>query len=170
MIFFYFSSRYTFCQFPFCWESSTMISHRLQMKYTHWYHFVFTVSQFAMLNFHSIMQALIKCSPNVKNVILLQTDKKYAILLHILLQTCQENIYYFERHIKVPGSLTHWKKWYPSLFSSLKMTPFFAAKHWLFSSKQPLFRNKTLTFQSKMKHLFCGKTLTFQPKWSPFSQ
>ncbi len=24
----------------------------------------------------------------------------------------------------VSGSLTHWKKWYPSSFSSLKMTPF----------------------------------------------
>ncbi len=66
-----------------------------------------------------------------------------------------------------PGSLTHWKKWYPSLFSSLKLTPFFEAKHWLFSSKQPLFHYKTLTFQSKMNPLFWGKTLTFQPKWTP---
>ncbi len=35
---------------------------------------------------------------------LLQTDRNmqtYAILLHILLQTCQGNIYYFERHITV---------------------------------------------------------------------
>ncbi len=58
------------------------------------------------------------------------------------------------------------KKWYPSLFSSLKITPFFVAKHWLFSSKWPLFRDKTLTFQSKMNPCFCGKTLTFQPKWT----
>ncbi len=65
------------------------------------------------------------------------------------------------------GSLIHWTKWYPSLFSSLKMTPFFAAKHWLFSSKLALFRDKTLTFQSKINPLFCGKTLIFQPKWTP---
>ncbi len=68
----------------------------------------------------------------------------------------------------MPSSLIHWKKWYPSLFSSLKMTTFFAAKHWLFSSKWPLLHDKTLTFQSKMNPLFCGKTLTFQPKWTPF--
>ncbi len=67
-----------------------------------------------------------------------------------------------------PGSLTIWKKWYPSLFSSLKMIPFFVAKHWLLSSKRPLFRDKTLTFQFKMNLLFCSKTLTFQPKWTPF--
>ncbi len=67
-----------------------------------------------------------------------------------------------------PGSLIHWKKWYPSLFSSLKMTPFFVAKHWPFSSKQPLFCDKTLTCQSKMNPFFCGKTLTFQPKLTPF--
>ncbi len=66
-----------------------------------------------------------------------------------------------------PGSLTHWKKWYPSLFFSLKITPFFVAKHWLFSSKRPLFRSKTLAFESKLNPLFCGKTLTFQPKWTP---
>ncbi len=66
------------------------------------------------------------------------------------------------------GSLTHRKRWYPSLFSSLKMTPFFVAKHWLFSWKRPLFRDKSETFQSKMTPLLCGKTLTFQPKWTPF--
>ncbi len=66
-----------------------------------------------------------------------------------------------------PGSLTHWKKWYPSLFSSLKMTYFFAAKHWLFSSKRPLFAIKHWLFSSKWTP-FCGKTLTFQPKWTPF--
>ncbi len=65
-----------------------------------------------------------------------------------------------------PGSLTHCKKWYPSLFFSLKMSPFFVAKHWLFNSKQPIFRNKTLTFQSKMNPIFYGKTLTFQIKWT----
>ncbi len=34
-------------------------------------------------------------------------------------------------HCRAPGSgsLTHWKKWYPSLFSNLNITPFFAAKH-----------------------------------------
>ncbi len=57
----------------------------------------------------------------------------------------------------IPGSLTHWKKWYPSLFSSLKMTFFFAAKHSLFSSKRPLFHNKTLTFQSNMNPFFALK-------------
>ncbi len=39
-----------------------------------------------------------------------------------------------------PGSLTHWKIWYPSLFSSLQITP------------------------------FCGKTLTSQLKTTPFSR
>ncbi len=68
----------------------------------------------------------------------------------------------------IPGSLTQWKTWYPPLFSSLKMTPFFVVKHWLLSSKQPLFRDKTQTFLFKMNPLFCGKTLTFQPKWTPF--
>ncbi len=59
-----------------------------------------------------------------------------------------------------PGSLTHWKKCYPSLFSSVKITPFFVAK-------RPLFCNKALTFQSKMNPLFCSKTLTCQPKCPP---
>ncbi len=53
-----------------------------------------------------------------------------------------------------PGSLSHWKKWYPSLFSSLKMTPFLAEKYSLFSSKWPLFRDKTLTFLSKLNPLY----------------
>ncbi len=71
-------------------------------------------------------------------------------------------------HVRLwPGSLTHWKKWYPSLFSSLKMTPFFVAKHWLFRSKWPLFHDKTLTFQSKMNPLFCGKTLDFSAQMKP---
>ncbi len=68
--------------------------------------------------------------------------------------------------LSCPGSLTHWKKWYPSVFSSLKMTPYFAANHWLFSSKRPLFRDKALTFQDKMYPLFCDKILNFQPKWT----
>ncbi len=53
-----------------------------------------------------------------------------------------------------PSSLTHWQKWYPSLFSSLKMTHFYGAKHGLFSSKLSLFHDKTLTFRSKMNPLF----------------
>ncbi len=57
------------------------------------------VCQFAMLNFPRIMQALKKCSPNVNCY-----KQKYAILLHILLQTCQLNIDYFERHITVKSS------------------------------------------------------------------
>ncbi len=64
------------------------------------------------------------------------------------------------------GSLTIWKKWYPFLFSSLKMIPFFAAKLCLLSSKRPVFRDKTLTFQFKMNPLFCNKPLTFHPKWT----
>ncbi len=67
-----------------------------------------------------------------------------------------------------PGSLTHWKRWYPSLFSSLKMTPFYAAKHRLFGSKWPIFHDKALTFQSKMNPTFWCKTQTFEPKWTPF--
>ncbi len=66
-----------------------------------------------------------------------------------------------------PDSLTHWKKWYPSLFSSLKNTPFFEAKHRLLSSKRHLFRNKTLTFQSKMNPLFCGTTY-FSAQMNPY--
>ncbi len=66
-----------------------------------------------------------------------------------------------------PSSLNHWKRWYPSLFSSLKMTAFFVAKHRLFSSKRPLLRYKTFTFLSKMNPLYCSKTLAFQPKWTP---
>ncbi len=62
-----------------------------------------------------------------------------------------------------PCSLIHWKKWYPSLFSSLKMTPFFEAKHWLFSSKWPLFHDKTLTFQSKITPFFVVKHWLFSP-------
>ncbi len=52
------------------------------------------------------------------------------------------------------SSLTHWKKWCSSLFSSLKITRFFVAKHWFFSSKRTLFHDKTQTFQSKMNLLF----------------
>ncbi len=61
--------------------------------------------------------------------------------------------------------LTHWKKWYPSLFSSLKMTPFFVAKHWLFSSKWPLFHDKHWLF-SPNEPPFHGKTLDI--KINPF--
>ncbi len=68
----------------------------------------------------------------------------------------------------IPGSLTHWKKWYPSFFSCLKITPFFAAKHWLFSSKLPLFRNKTLTFQFKMNPFFVVKHWLFNLNEHPF--
>ncbi len=66
---------------------------------------------------------------------------------------------------KRSGSLTLWKKCCPSLFSSLKITPFFVAKYCFFSTKQPLFRHETLTFQINL--LFCSKILIFQPKWTP---
>ncbi len=42
--------------------------------------------------------------------------------------------------------------------------PLFCGKSRLVSSKEHLFHDKTLTFQSKINPLFCGKTLTFQPK------
>ncbi len=62
---------------------------------------MFIVWQFAMLNFPSIMQPLKKFSLNVKHIILFVTNRqKYSILLHISLQTYQENIYYFEKHTK----------------------------------------------------------------------
>ncbi len=66
-----------------------------------------------------------------------------------------------------PGSLTHWKKWYPSLFSSLKMTPFFAAKHWLFSSKWPPFHGKTLDIKINP---FFSKFTEVSTKIPPFSR
>ncbi len=71
-----------------------------------------------------------------------------------------------------PGYLTHWKKWYPSLFSSLKITPFFEAKCWLFSSYWPLFRDKTLTFQPKRTPHFHIKTLDIKtnPFFSKFTE
>ncbi len=68
----------------------------------------------------------------------------------------------------IPGSFTHCKKWYPSLFISLKMSPFFVAKHWLFNSKLPFFRYKTLDLSVQNEPLFYCKTLTFQPKWTLF--
>ncbi len=54
-----------------------------------------------------------------------------------------------------------------SLFSILKMTPFFPAKHWLFSSKWLLFRDNALTFQPKWTPFFTVKHWT--SKLTPFS-
>ncbi len=72
-----------------------------------------------------------------------------------------------------PGSLTHWNlpcspvwKLPPFLRQN---NPFFAIKHGPFSQKRPLFRDKTMTFQSKIKSLFCSKTL-FSPNERPCSQ
>ncbi len=64
---------------------------------------------------------------------------------------------------RLPHSL---EKVIPILVLQFQNDPLFAAKHWLFSSKRPLFGDKTLTFHSKMNCLFCGETLTFQPKWT----
>ncbi len=75
--------------------------------------------------------------------------KTIAVMMVSSSQHSEVASYELDSHLS-PSSLTHWKKWYPSLFSSLKMSLFFAAKHWLFSSKRPLFRYKTLTFQSKI--------------------
>ncbi len=64
----------------------------------------------------------------------------------------------------IPGSFTHCKKWYPSLFVSLKMwqnTDFLTQNYHFFAIKH-------LTFQSKMNPFFYCKTLTFQPKWTLF--
>ncbi len=96
----------------------------------------------------------------------------------------------------MPGSLTHWKKWYPSLFSSLKInpflqqntdfsaqsdrffviihrlfgpkwTPFFAVKHWLFSPNEPLFHSKTLDIKITP---FFSKFMEVSTKIPPFSR
>ncbi len=91
----------------------------------------------------------------------------YMCYTCVMYYTCNS---YTVIHVIHSSSLTHWKKWYPSLFSNFKMTPFFVAKHWLFSSRQLLFRDKTLAFLSKMNPLFLDKTMTFQPKWTPVSQ
>ncbi len=89
----------------------------------------------------------------------------------------------YELHMsRWPGSLTQWKsgtnhcslvsKWLP--FSrqntdfSAENDPFFAIKHWLFSSKwTPLFGDKTLTFQPKWTPFFTVKQWT--SKLTPFS-
>ncbi len=52
---------------------------------------VLIVGQFAVLNFPSIMQAL----QSALQMWIVTNIQKYALLLHILLQTCQESIYYF---------------------------------------------------------------------------
>ncbi len=62
-----------------------------------------------------------------------------------------------------PGSLTHWKKWYPSLFSSLKMSPFFVAKQWLFTQNDPLFAIKHWLFSPKWTPCFAVKHWFFSP-------
>ncbi len=64
------------------------------------------------------------------------------------------------------STLTHWKKWYLSLFSNLIIALCFAAKHWLFNSKWPLFRNKTQTFQLKINLFFVVKHWLFSLQWT----
>ncbi len=86
----------------------------------------------------------------------------------------------------LPGSLTHWKKWYPSLFSGLKMTPFlwqntyflaqndpfFAIKHWLFSPKWTSLLAVNTDFSAQMNPPFHGKTLDIKinPFFSKFTE
>ncbi len=89
--------------------------------------------------------------------------------------------------VYLTGSLTHWKKWYPSLFSSLKWPPilqqntdfsaqngpFFVIKHWLFSSKSiPLFFAVKHWLFSPNEPLFHRKTLDIKitPFFSKFTE
>ncbi len=105
-------------QFHFCWESSTIFSHRLQMKYICYWcwaeinmhllcNFEFIVWQFAKLNFPSIMQALKKCSPNVKYIILLQIGRN--------MQFCY-TFWYFVRNLSGEHIL-FWKTYYSQFFN-----------------------------------------------------
>ncbi len=65
---------------------------------------------------------------------------------------------------RLPHSL---EKVVPVLVLQFENDPLFVAKHWLFSSKWPLFRDKTLTFQSKMNPFFCGKNTDFSAQMNP---
>ncbi len=62
------------------------------------------------------------------------------------------------------GSVTHWKKWYPSLFSSLKITPFLWQT--LFSQSEPHFHSKTLVIKINP---FFSKFTEVSTKITPFS-
>ncbi len=77
---------------------------------------------------------------------------------------------YNQAHIVVMPRLPHsLEKVVPILVLQFENDPLFATKHWLSSSKRPLFRDKTLTFQFKTNPFFWGKILTIQHKWTPFS-
>ncbi len=65
-----------------------------------------------------------------------------------------------------PCSLTHWKMWYPPLFSSFKIIPFLQQNTDFSAQNDPLFTIKHWLFIPKWSPLCCGKTLTFQPKWT----
>ncbi len=89
----------------------------------------------------------------------------YFVIFHYRMQpTMVGNCLTLVTMSRLPHSL---EKMVPILVLQFENDPFFVAKHWLFSSKRPLFNDKTLTFLSKITPLFCGKTLTFQLKWTP---
>ncbi len=79
---------------------------------------MFIVCQFAILNFPSIMQALKKVLSKCEAYNVFTNRQKCAILLHILLQTCQENIYNFERHITLNSSTNPFSVLFSILFYS----------------------------------------------------
>ncbi len=87
------------------------------------------------------------------------------LLLSGCIEVCMSRSSLIASSARLPHSL---EKVVPILVLQFENYPFFAAKNRLLSSKRPLFRNKTLTFQSKMNPLFCGKTLPFQTKWTSF--
>ncbi len=60
------------------------------------------------------MQALKKCPPNVKHIILLQTGRN----MQFCYTTCQEKIYYFERHITIKSSINAFSVPFSIPFSS----------------------------------------------------
>ncbi len=65
----------------------------------------------------------------------------------------------------VQPQLSHYlEKVVPILVLQFENEPLFCGKTLILSSKQLLFRDKTLSFQFQMNPLFCGKTLTFPPK------
>ncbi len=107
-----------------------MFSHRLQMKYifvidaelksTHilmilYFHYV-TISNVELSQHYASIK---RYSPNVKHIILLQTERKVLFCDTF----CQENIYYFVRHITV--------KYLSNPFSVPSSIPFSSLVHLL---------------------------------------
>ncbi len=95
--------------FHFCWESSTMSSHRLQMQYfcywswaeinmhTLWCN-VYNVCQFAMLNFPTIMQALKKCSPTLNSYKQTEICKIYNCVTDFVKNLSGEHILFWKTY------------------------------------------------------------------------